>query len=210
VLLTGPRDLLTAVPFLLGFDPGPGSVIVLALHAGHITVTIRVDTPALDDPARIWARLDRPLAEAGVDEVAVVGYLPADGDRRLLGFAALAPVLLLDVLRVHDHRWWSLTCTTGPGCCPPGEPLVPNTVISAPLVVGTGAPASSRADLANCLLPGLDDLLDAVAQLLPLRPAPSSPMAIRPRGSVSACHASWLAATNLSSGQRTHHRPSRR
>lgn len=174
VRLNNPRDLLTAVPFMLGFEPGPGSVVVLALHAGRIAVTVRVDAPALDDPIQVWSRLARPLAEAGVDEIAVVGYLSQDADRGLLGFAETAPVLLLDVLRVHDDRWWSLTCPTGAGCCPPGEPLVPNTVISAPLVVGAGAPASSRADLGNCLLPGPDDLLHAVARLFPLRPTPSA------------------------------------
>jgi hypothetical protein len=174
VRLNNPRDLLTAIPFLLGFEPDPGSVVVLALHAGHIAVTIRVDAAALDDPARVWARLDRPLTETHVDQVAVVGYLPEDDDRRLLGFAESAPVPLLDVLRVQDRRWWSLTCRKGPGCCPPGEPFVANNVISAPLVVGAGAPASSRAALANCLLPGPDDLVDAVAQLLPLCPAPST------------------------------------
>ena len=176
VRLNHPRDLLTAVPFLLGFEPDPGSVIVVALHAGRVAVTIRVESHTMDDAPRVWARLERPLSDADVDEVAVIGYLPEHLNLQVLAFAAAAPVRLLDVLRVDDGRWWSLTCQNGPDCCPPGEPLLTNTAVSAPLIAGAGAPAASRADLARCLQPGPDDVVVAVARLLPLNPVPPAPV----------------------------------
>jgi hypothetical protein len=186
VRLNHPRDLLTAVPFLIGFEPDPGSLVIVALHTGRVAVTIRVESHTLDDPPRIWARLQRPLREADVDEVAVIGYVPAHLDGQVLAFAAAAPVRLLDVLRVHEGRWWSLTCQNGPNCCPPGELLLANTAVSAPLIAGAGAPAASRADLAACLQPGPGKVVAAVAALLPLDPAPPAPDLYR---QVAAAHA---------------------
>jgi hypothetical protein len=185
VRLNHPRDLLTAVPFLLGFEPDPGSVVVVALRAGRVAVTIRVESHTLDDAPRVWARVQRPLREADVDEVAVVGYLPEHLAPQVLAFAAAAPVRRLDVLRVHQGRWWSLTCPNGPGCCPPGEPLSANAAVAAPLIAGAGAPAASRADLARCLQPGPGELVAAVAALLPLDPAPPAPELFR---QVTAAH----------------------
>jgi hypothetical protein len=186
VRLNHPRDLLTAVPFLLGFEPDPGSVVVVALHAGRVAVTIRVESHTLDDAPRVWSRLDRPLREANVDEVAVVGYVPERLAPQVLAFAATAPVRPLDVLRVHEGRWWSLTCPNGPNCCPPGEPLLANTAVSAPLIAGAGSPAASRADLARCLQPGPGEVVAAVAELLPTDPVPPAPELFR---QVTAAHA---------------------
>ncbi|MBK6873837.1 MAG: DUF4192 family protein [Kineosporiaceae bacterium] len=45
VQLRSEADLLTAVPFLLGFHPDPGSIVVIALHQTGIAVTIRMDLP---------------------------------------------------------------------------------------------------------------------------------------------------------------------
>jgi hypothetical protein len=186
VRLNHPRDLITAVPFLLGFEPDPGSLVVVALHAGHVAVTIRVESHTLDDPPRIWARLERPLRDADVDEAAVVAYVPAHLDDQVMAFATAAPVRLLDVLRVHDDRWWSLTCPNGTDCCQPGQPLLANTAVSAPLIAGAGAPVASRADLAACLQPGPGEVVAEVAALLPLDPVPLAPVLFR---QVAAAHA---------------------
>jgi hypothetical protein len=114
--------------------------------------------------------LAKPLGDAGAEYVSVIGYLPAEQDLLLLAFAAAAPVPPVDVLRVHEGRWWSLTCPNDPGCCPPGELIAPNPMVAAPLVAGTGAPAGSRTDLATCLQPGPAEIVDAVAALLPVTP----------------------------------------
>jgi hypothetical protein len=179
VRLTHPRDVVTAVPYLLGFQPDPGSIVVLALRDDRIELTIRVTAPPPDEAPALWGRLAKPLDDAGAEYVSVVGYLPAEQDPLLLAFADAAPVPPVDVLRVHEGRWWSLTCPNDPGCCPPGELITPNPAVAAPLIAGTGAPADSRADLATCLQPGPAEMVDAVAALLPVTPLPPAPVLFR-------------------------------
>lgn len=172
IRLHQPADVLTAVPYLLGFHPDPGSIVVLALHDHRVTVTVRLDTPTGDVPAaRIWDRLTQTLTDAAADALLLVGYLPAAQDDVLNRLAEAAPVTVFQILRVHDGRWWSLTCPD-PTCCPPGAPLADDPAVRAPLIASTGSPAATRAALADALRPG--EMVDDVARRLPLDPAPSS------------------------------------
>lgn len=175
VQLRHPRDLPVALPYLLGFHPGPGSLIAVCLHRGRVALTTRVDAARLapDDMPDVWARVARSLAEAGTEQVALVGYLPETGQDLLLAFAVACPVPVLDVQRVHEGRWWSLTCPGGPDCCPPGQPIVADPALIAPLIATAGAPAASRDDVAACLRPGPVEQVAAVARLLPLHPTPT-------------------------------------
>lgn len=177
VRLRHPRDLLAVIPYLLGFHPAD-SVVVVALDRGEVAITLRVDDDALHDVLALWQRLSRPLTEAGTDALAVVAYTGPDREPGVLAFAGASPWPVLDVLRAHDRRWWSLTCPNGPGCCPPGEPYEPDPAVTAPVAFRGVSPAASRDDLAACLRPGPDLLLDAVAALLPLDPAPPAPVLI--------------------------------
>jgi hypothetical protein len=174
VRLDQPRDLLAAIPYLLGFHPGTGSLIAVAISGGRVGVTVRVDAARLgpDDMPAVWARLARPLAEADARHLLVVGYLPETDQDLLAAFAAACPTPVLDVIRVDDGRWWSLTCPNGPDCCPPGQPVREDPAVVAPLIAAAGAPAASRADLAACLRPGPAEAVSAVAGLLPLNPVP--------------------------------------
>ena len=172
VRLNRPRDLLSAIPYLLGFHPAD-SVVVVALRRGQVALAARVDASAVQDAAAVWGRMSRSLTEAGIDSLAVVAYTDQTAQDAVLRFAGASPWPVLDVIRAHDGRWWSLTCPNGPACCPPGEPFTPDPAVTAPLAVGAGSPAASRDDLAACLQPGPPVLLDAVAALLPLDPAPA-------------------------------------
>ncbi len=175
VHLRHPRDLAAVVPYLLGYHAGPGSLVAACLRRGRVVLTTRVDATALvpDDMPALWARLARPLAQAGTEQVALVGYLPETGQDLLETFAAACPAPVLDVQRVHEGRWWSLTCPNGPHCCPPGQPVTADPALIAPLIAAAGAPAASRDDVAACLQPGPVEQTSAVARLLPLHPAPT-------------------------------------
>lgn len=187
VHLRQPSDLITAVPYLLGFHPDPGSIVILGIHDYSVAFTVRLDTPAPGgefDPLSVWIRLTRPLADADTHAVAIIGYLPADHDHALLLLGATAPVPLLELLRVHDGRWWSLGCPTD--CCPPGQPLEADTTVDAALIVSTGFPAATRDDLTTHLRPGPRALVDDVAARLPLDPPPATLVAYQ---SVRDAHA---------------------
>jgi hypothetical protein len=172
IRLEHPRDLLAAIPYLLGFHPHD-SVVVVALAHGKVALTIRVDATAVDDPHSAWPRLAPALCEAATEAVVVVAYTDYAAETGVLRFAGDSPWPVLDVLRAHDGRWWSLTCPNGPGCCPAGQPYEPDPAITAPLAVSAGAPAASRDDLAAGLRAGPAVLVDAVAALLPNQPAPA-------------------------------------
>jgi hypothetical protein len=109
VRLRHPRDLLAAIPYLLGFHPHD-SVVVVAFSRRQVALTLRIDVQAVHDPPSAWAELSRPLSEAGTDGLAVVIYADHDAEHTVLQFAASSPWPVLDVLRAHDARWWSLTC----------------------------------------------------------------------------------------------------
>lgn len=175
VRLRHPSDLPVAVPFLLGFHPAPCSLVVVVLHDGRVTLTVRVDgtTISRDDMPAVWDQLARPLAEAGVEHLVLLGYLPESGQDLLLAFAGTCPLPVLDVQRVHDGRWWSLTCPNGPDCCPPGQRVRQDPILVAPLLAATGSPAASREEVAACLRPGPAEQVSAVADLLPLHPVPA-------------------------------------
>lgn len=175
VHLRHPRDLAAVVPYLLGYHASPGSLVAVCMRRSRVALTTRVDASALvpDDMPGLWARLARALAQAGTEQVALVGYLPETGQDLLQAFAAACPAPVLDVQRVHDGRWWSLTCPNGPDCCPPGQPITADPALIAPLIAAAGGPAASRDDVAACLQPGPVEQTSAVARLLPLRPAPT-------------------------------------
>src|SRR3954471_7657352 len=78
VRLTHPRDVVTAVPYLLGFQPDAGSIVVLALRDDRMELPLRFPPPAPDEVAAGWGRLAKPLGDAGAEYVSVVGYLPAE------------------------------------------------------------------------------------------------------------------------------------
>ncbi len=64
------------------------------MRRGRVALTTRVDAGRLvpNDMPGVWARVARSLAEAGTEQVALVGYLPETGQDLLLAFAAACPV----------------------------------------------------------------------------------------------------------------------
>ena len=178
VRLREPSDLVTAVPYLLGFHPDPGSIVVLGLHERRIAITVRVDASAVHtDPTEMWRRLAEPLADADTHAVALIGYLPADEVDIVFTLAATSPLPVLEMQRVDDGRWWSLTCTQD--CCPPGQPISSDTPVDVALIAASGSPAPTRDSLTAHLQPGPDELVDDVAARLPRRPRPTTGDAYR-------------------------------
>ena len=158
VRVRGPGSLIAVVPHLLGFHPA-NSLVVLGIGGPHarIRLAFRYDLPDPPDQARaagiaehaagILQRENLPLAT-------VVGY----GDGPLVTPAAdvirsalpAAGIEILDVIRVHEGRYWSCTCTSL-SCCPPDGTPVTDDPASAVLAEAGLTVRSDRAALAATL-----------------------------------------------------------
>jgi hypothetical protein len=159
----GPADLAAAVPVLLGFEPRD-SVVAVVLDPPVVALTMRVDLPA---PRDRWAwkavgdSLARGAISAGGSAAVVLAY--AD-DRAALDplrshvvkSLTRAKVEVLDVLRVHDGRYWSATCRDL-RCCPAeGRPVPAGTAVQAAAVVQGVVVRGDRQSLAREFEPPAD------------------------------------------------------
>lgn len=149
--LTGPGEVVAAVPHLLGFTPTQ-SLVAIGLSGDRcaLAMTLRIDLPGASEARSVCAEVAGRMAHSGASSVVVVVYPPAIGSRTsgregpaADGGALAAGTTLLDdlacslaeyevdlveLLVVANGRWWSATCGD-PDCCPPG---------GTPVVDGTG------------------------------------------------------------------------
>src|ERR1700712_4518919 len=137
-------DVLTAVPYLLGFHPRRSLVVIgLSGPRSRVGVTMRIDLADMP-PGEMARRAVNALRQDGDDQAVVLVYdpeqetagsgggVPRPGAGLVPGeqvVAALrsalrrARISLRDALRVSDGRWWSYLCHD-PACCPPdGSPM---------------------------------------------------------------------------------------
>jgi hypothetical protein len=146
--VSSPGELITAVPYLLGFHPAD-SVVVVAMDGRKVMFAARDDLPAPDtsaEDARAEAGyLATIVARQAVDRARVIGYgepvrvTPAV--LRLAEALRRLGVWVDDVLRVQDFRYWSYECDE-PRCCPPeGTPYSPEHSVVAAQATFAGAVA---------------------------------------------------------------------
>ncbi|MGI8679667.1 MAG: DUF4192 domain-containing protein [Jatrophihabitans sp.] len=170
--ISGPAELLQAVPYLLGFHPRASLVLVGLADTGvskELVVTARLD---LVDAAEAYVLSDtvRAIRDGGTDEVFAAVYDDggANIDARCLPWAGLAAELqdhvaaagcaLVEVLLVADGRWWGYFCS-GANCCPAdGRPLPDTATAFAAAATFAGVVAlPDREALAAILAPLPDD-----------------------------------------------------
>jgi hypothetical protein len=170
VRLSGPGDVVSALPYLVGFTPRR-SLVVVCLRGPRMRLGLveRVDLPPdPDDPgARAlvvdsvvrYARGDSPRAVvlAVFDDL---GWVP---DRRPWqslvdattdGFADVG-IGVNEAVYLDDERFWSYTCRIS-ACCPEAGTLledVRGSQIAAAYVALGRAPSADRADLEARLAP---------------------------------------------------------
>lgn len=163
--ISGPVELLQAIPYLLGFHPQL-SLVLVGLHDGHLVVTARIDLADVEAGA-LRHTMDA-MARGGTTSLVAVVYddiSAAPGELRHLPLvgsvrqdADRAGCEVLDVLRVSGGRWWSLTCGTTECCPPEGRelPKAPSPFATAAAVDGVVA-LPDRAARAALLDPLLDE-----------------------------------------------------
>ncbi|NJC13044.1 hypothetical protein F4558_002870 [Micromonospora profundi] len=133
-------DLAAAVPYLIGFHPSDGSIVVIACRDRRIVFAARGDLPAPGSPAHHLRDLTAHLVpvvqrQQPITDLVIVGYgtqRHIDPALHVVGDAFTATGLAVrELLRVTESRIFSLTCDD-PGCCPPqGTPVDPTTSLVA-------------------------------------------------------------------------------
>jgi hypothetical protein len=155
--LRTPADLLAAVPYMLGFHPDD-SVVVLGLRRGALVFELRGDLPSdghVDEFADYYARL---VHRQRVDAALLVGYGSKDAVTPAVTATAAAlsrhGIVVPEMLRAHQGRYWSYLCTS-PTCCPPEGTQydVSSSPIAAQATVFGCEALPSRAELERRLAP---------------------------------------------------------
>lgn len=205
VKLSGPGDMLDAIPYLIGFHPVE-SLVALGLRGDErlrVGVTMRIDLPPAGDQAAIAelaTTVRSALVEDGSDKCFLVAFLPAGsgiGDNRS---SPMPPVLLAvgdaaeeagvrvhDAVVVADGRWRSMMCHES-SCCPAeGRPHDPGrgSRVGAEMAFAGMAAAPSRDHAVAALAPvgglgrvALDQHVDRICEEVVVRLAGRGPRAM--------------------------------
>jgi hypothetical protein len=138
ITLSSPADLLSAVPYLLGYVPTDGFVLI-GMSSTRIAMTTCTPLPQPDEPVEQLRISGEVLRRNEVTAVIIAGYgAPqrvtrcVDHTRALLRTEGID---LVEALRVTDGRYWSYLCRQA--CCPAeGRPLnEPHSVVDAAFTV---------------------------------------------------------------------------
>ncbi|MEU8264700.1 DUF4192 domain-containing protein [Micromonospora sp. NPDC048999] len=145
-----PADLVAAVPYLLGFRPDDGSVVVIASRDRRIVFAARTDLPAPDAPASHLLDLTANLVpvvwqQQPITDLMLVGYGNAehvDPALRTIGEAfTTSGMTARELLRVTGTRIFNLICDNL-ACCPAqGIPFDPVASLVAVQATAAGAVA---------------------------------------------------------------------
>jgi hypothetical protein len=161
--LSTPPEVLTAVPYLLGFPP-KRSVVVLCMRGKKLGLTLRADFDMPTSELREMV-MTRVTAD-GADTVLFVIFDPEEGVGGKRAGARLAKsltrafrqagLLVRDALGVREGRYWSYLCRDV-SCCPLDGRAVPvaghddDSRVAATLVAIGKAPLASREELVATL-----------------------------------------------------------
>ncbi len=193
--ISGPGELLHAVPYLLGFHPAR-SLVLVGLQLNRLVVTARLDLTDTQIPG-VLPHAVGALARGGSSAVVAAIYdddcaEPPSAEPpwlelvdRLSSECTVVDCELYDALLVRQRRWWSLMCSD-PACCPPD---------------GQDLPAEPTPFAAAATVDGMVALpdRDAVAAILDPLPEPEQSAAA---AAVAQAHDGTRAATATEQARR--------
>ena len=128
IRLTSPSDLLSVVPFVLGFHP-TNSIVVLCLRDHRLGLSQRLDLPEPEHAHQAVSALMPSLLAENPDAVILLGFESRAGES-LPALEAMTTGLQSQAIEIHDRivvrhgRWRSIDCAN-PNCCPPEGSSVP-------------------------------------------------------------------------------------
>ncbi len=162
ITLSGSAELLSIIPFQLGFAP-IRSVVIVCFHGRRLGMIARLDAVPQAHAATAASQLVATLLGEAPTSVAVVGFEERAGETMplsdsLAAALALAHIDLRERIVVRDGRWFGLGCD----CCPAEGTLLPDPS-RVPAVADFVA-------LGRSVLDGRDALETLVAPLDPTAP----------------------------------------
>jgi hypothetical protein len=156
--LTSAHDLITAVPFLIGFHP-TCSLVLISVKGGAIGLAMRIDLPEQLDSEAIDL-LAHHFIKDEADAALLVAYMPVereDGDSLLISLGAgliRSGVSIQESIVVRDGRYRSIICRDLK-CCPAVGITVPaieeSQIAAEHVVAGNPMPYANIADLVETL-----------------------------------------------------------
>lgn len=159
IRLSSAADLITSLPYQLGFHP-QRSIVTVSLQGTRLGLVQRFDIPSDSDISDATDALTPIMARENPSTVVLLGYEDVEGESLPSLFALKAAVeefaKVPDVYVIRDGRWYSATCANQ-RCCPAeGTPLVEATPIAAEFI-GLGLnPSPTREDAVARLEPRAD------------------------------------------------------
>lgn len=156
--LRSPADVVSAIPYLIGFHP-TDSVVVLACDSARGAYAVRLDLTAQDALLEHIALL---VAGRRPAEVILAGYGEEEPVtpmvERVRDRLSAHGVRLREALRVDKGRYWSYLCSDAT-CCPPEGTYVDVTTspVAAAAIAGGLVALPDRHVLERMLAPAGDD-----------------------------------------------------
>lgn len=168
--LSGPADILTVLPYQLGFHPA-NCIVAVSLRGTRMGLVQRIDIPPTGHVIDAVDAMIGPLLQDKPLAVLLIGFEEREGQSRPM-LDALADACEASLVRVNDRmvvrggRWFDLDCDLS--CCPPEglELPAPSEVPAVAEFVGRGiCPLPDRAALADLLEPSRTLLSTGVTPL---------------------------------------------
>ncbi len=158
--LTSANDLITAIPFLIGFHP-TNSIVLISVKGGAIGLAMRIDLPdrLMSEEIELLAHhFLRDQSEAAL----LVAYIPEDrddGDSILISLGAgliRNGVDIQESIVVQSNRYRSIICRDQ-NCCPPSGKEMPeinaSEIAAEHVIAGIPMPFEDISQLIETLSP---------------------------------------------------------
>jgi hypothetical protein len=156
--LTSAHDLITAVPFLIGFHP-TNSIVLISVKDESIGLAMRIDLPQIIDSAAIDL-LAHHIIRDDADTALLVAYVSDDrddGDSLLISIGAgliRNGISIQESIVVQHGRYRSIICRD-PECCPafgiPMPTIESSQIAAEHVVAGIPMPFSNISELIDSL-----------------------------------------------------------
>ncbi len=158
--LRTPHDLITAVPFLIGFHP-TNSIVIISIKDGTLGLTMRCDLPSAITGEEVDLLAHHCIRD-GADTALLIAYMPEhrnDGDNLLISIGAgliRNGISIGESIVISGGRYKSIICRDLT-CCPESGntmPVIENSQIAVEHVIaGIPMPYADISELIGTIAP---------------------------------------------------------